>query len=438
MRGRAGPGSIRDRISTSRPESIPMSIRSTRATTTGLRSRSYGWYILVLLALANFFHYGNRNILFPMYEDLRTRFGFSNSELGMLGSAFMITHALMSLPFGWAGDRFDRQRVIAWGLVLWSAAAVASAAATGLGSLLIARALVGVGTAACVPVANALLCQVFEEDEKARTISLFNLGLFLGGAAGFGVGAGLGYPYGVLVMAVPGLLLAVLIARLEVPPRPLRDQGPSLTTFFRHAAELLRMPSVRWVMMGAVIMAFAAGGYASWFFEFLVKGKGLAKGTAFIIFGFSLIAGLMGVLAGGIVGDRLQRHRDYGRLAAICMGMGLTVPFALISLFAPVGPIFYVASWLTMFFITWYHGPIAAVVDDLARDDRATTAQALVIFVMHLVGTTPSSWIVGKLVDEVGLQKAMLVPTGGVLLAALVLTGGWRTVGGDRKGVRAG
>lgn len=403
-----------------------------------LRSRRYGWYVLGLLATANFLNYGNRNVLFPMYEDLRATFGFSNSELGLLGSAFMITHALVSLPFGWAGDRFDRRRVLALGLALWSSASVASALAMGLGSMLVSRALVGVGTAACVPVANALLCQVFPQEAKARTISIFNLGLFLGGAAGFGIGAALGYPLGVLALALPGLFLALLVTRLDVPPQRESGSDISFATFVRQARELLLIRTMRWMIAGAVLMAFAAGGYVAWFFEYLAKGKGLGTDRAFVLFGLCLVGGLLGVMSGGSVADRLQRRLSHGRLAAISMGMGCTVPFSLAALYLDVGPVFYVSSWLTMYFITWYHGPLAATVDDLARGDRATTAQALVIFTMHLLGTTPSSWVVGKLADVVGLREALLAPTAAVLLAALAFMGGFRTVHADRMAAQAG
>ena len=143
-----------------------------------LRSRTYGWYVVALLAGVNFLHYGNRNVIFPVYDDLRASFGFTNAELGLLGSAFMLTHALVTVPIGWAADRLDRRQVMAAGVVLWSLAGLASAGADSVGAVLASRALVGVGTAACVPVANALLCDVFPPGEKARTVSIFNLGLF--------------------------------------------------------------------------------------------------------------------------------------------------------------------------------------------------------------------------------------------------------------------
>ena len=56
---------------------------------------------------------------------------------------------------------------------------------------------------------------------------------------------------------------------------------------------------------------------------------------------------------------------------------------------------------------------------------------------MHLVGTASSSWLIGEIADRYSLEHAMLVPTGGVVVAALVLVGGWRTMAGDRAKARA-
>ena len=79
-----------------------------------IRSRSYGWYIVGLLAAVNFLHYGNRNVVFPVYDDLRASFGFSNAELGLLGSVFMLADA-QALLGQLEGCRWFRWQVrVAW------------------------------------------------------------------------------------------------------------------------------------------------------------------------------------------------------------------------------------------------------------------------------------------------------------------------------------
>jgi predicted MFS family arabinose efflux permease len=48
-------------------------------------------------------------------------------------------------------------------------------------------------------------------------------------------------------------------------------------------------------------------------------------------------------------------------------------------------------------------------------------AQGLVIFTMHLLGTAPSSWVLGYVSDHTSLYTAMWVPTGALVVAALAM-----------------
>jgi predicted MFS family arabinose efflux permease len=144
-----------------------------------------------------------------------------------------------------------------------------------------------------------------------------------------------------------------------------------------------------------------------------------------------MVGGLLGVIAGGRIADRLRRRVAAGRLWTIVLGMASTVPCALGCIYLPLGVPMYAFSVLTLFFISWYHAPMAASVDDLATDDRASTAQALVIFLMHLVGTAPAKFLVGALEQEVGMQTAMLLPTAMVAVAAVLMMIALRSFAGD-------
>lgn len=394
-----------------------------------------------VLALVNLLNYANRNVLQPVYDDLRARYDFSNPELGFLGSAYMFAHAAVTLPMGWIGDRADRRRVIAAGIGLASIAAAAATLATGIATLTIARVLTGIGTAAVVPVANSILGEAFEGKTKATAFAVFNLGLFLGGAFAIGIGQALGFPLAFLVFAAPGLVLAVAVWRLPVPPRrlppvghpPRRSgafhvahadagelaEGPRV--FLTQAQALLRIPALPWIIASATAMAFAAGGYLAWLLDFMQTR--MTADDAVQLLGVSMVGGLAGVVVGGRVADALHRRWRHGRLIAIAIGMALTAPCALVCIYSQPGPVLYLASILTLFFVSWYHGPIAASVDDLAPPARAATAQSLIIFIMHFVGTAPASWIMGVVIGTGGhaTETAMLVPTAMVVVAAVLM-----------------
>jgi predicted MFS family arabinose efflux permease len=150
----------------------------------------------------------------------------------------------------------------------------------------------------------------------------------------------------------------------------------------------------------------------------------------------SLVAGLAGIVTGGRVADRLRRRRADGRLLAIAIAMIATVPWALACIYLPKGIPLYATSVATMFFISWYHAPMAASVDDLARDDRSATAQSLVIFLMHVFGTAPGALVVGGLNDVVGRREALLVPVAMIAVAALCMRRALPSFTADRDAAR--
>lgn len=408
--------------------------------TDDVRSRSS--QVLVVLALTNLVSYAARNALFAVYPDLEARYGIDDSELGFLQTVFMVPHAVATLGFGWAGDRFDRRYVIAAGMLLASAAGAAGALGESYLGLAASRALVGLGTAAVVPVANSILGQLYDGPGKATRLSVFNLGLFLGGVAGFGAGTALGFPVVVVAIAVPGLVLSAIVAALPVPPHELHRGAPQASllamarTFFADARVLLRIPTLRWVVAGTTVMAFAAGGYNAWLKEFLVRDKGMSEAAATALLGLALAGGLAGVVAGGRIADRLARRAAAGRLWTIVLGMTATAPCAALAIAASPGLGLDASGIATLFFISWYHAPMAATVDDLAPPGLAVAAQGLVICTMHLVGTAPSSWVVGEISERSTLYAAMWVPTCALVLAALCMAIAARTFERDRTAAR--
>ncbi|HEX7836400.1 MAG TPA: MFS transporter, partial [Kofleriaceae bacterium] len=226
-------------------------------------ARSRKAQILAVLAMTNLVSYAARNALLTVYPDLRARFGIDDAQIGLLQTVFMLPHAAATLPFGWAGDRYDRRRVIVAGMVLASLAGAAGALGHSYGGLAVSRACVGLGTAAVVPVANSILGQIFDGPLKASRLSIFNLGLFLGGVAGFATGQLLGFPAVVVVLAAPGIVLAVWIAALPVPAHP--EPPPAVrwwrflaqfaTRFLADARALLGIRTLRWVILSTTAMA---------------------------------------------------------------------------------------------------------------------------------------------------------------------------------------
>jgi hypothetical protein len=144
----------------------------------------------------------------------------------------------------------------------------------------------------------------------------------------------------------------------------------------------------------------------------------MAKEDATSLLSLGLLGGLSGILVGAKLADHLRARIAAGRLWTIAIGMILTAPCAAAAILLPAGIPLYAVGVMTLFVMSWYHAPMAASVDDIAPPRLAVSAQGLVIFTMHLLGTAPSGWIVGLVSERSNLADALWVPTGALVLAA--------------------
>jgi MFS transporter, Spinster family, sphingosine-1-phosphate transporter len=398
-------------------------------------TRRYAWYVLGLLTVVNLVNYVDRLVIVGMFDDLRAHFHATDSELGLLWMAFFTVHALLMIPLGFAADRWDRRKILALGVIVWSLATLGSAYAGTFAALVLLRSMVGVGEAAYLPISNSLLSESFRPEEKARTLGIFNAGMFIGACLGVGLSAQLGFPLAFEVVAVPGLVLGVMAWRLRITPRradyAVRPPA-TLKSMYVEAFRSVNHRSLRWMIGSGILISFAAGGYINWFVDFFIRYKGMDKDTATLVAGgITLTAGSLGVIAGGLLADRWQRRRPEGRTLMIAVGFFLAAFFGTFAILIDRGWGFFVPAFLLMFFIPFYNGPMGAVIDDVVDDEHAATAQATVSFMLHLLGTGPGGSLVGLASSYWGLKHAMLLPTAATAGAGVLALVASRYVAAD-------
>ena len=184
---------------------------------------AYRWYALGLLALINLLNYIDRNVIYALFEPIKRDLALSDSQLGWLGSAYIVVFSLAALPFGVLSDLRSRRTVIAGGVTLWSAFTFLSGLVNTFGQLFTCRALVGVGEAAYGPAASSLVADYFPGRGRAVALGILSSGIALGGVLGLLLGGHLEGAYGwrvaFMTVGVPGFILALLVARLADPVR---------------------------------------------------------------------------------------------------------------------------------------------------------------------------------------------------------------------------
>jgi len=119
--------------------------------------------LLILSVLINYIDRGNLSIAAPLLKD---ELGLSASQLGILFSAFFWTYTVMLFVCGWFIDRFDVNRVLAWGFLLWSLATAATGVVHGFTILLAMRLLLGIGESVAFPCYCKVLAQHLPEHRR--------------------------------------------------------------------------------------------------------------------------------------------------------------------------------------------------------------------------------------------------------------------------------
>ena len=153
---------------------------------------------------------------------LRQALHISNTDIGLLVAVTSIVAAVASIPFGVLVDRVRRTRLLAFAIVLWGVAMVASATAGNFKTLLLYRVFLGIVTAAAGPAVASLVGDYFPSAERGRIYSFILSGELLGAGVGFvitGDIASLSWRAAFVVLALPAFGLAWLMYRLPEPAR---------------------------------------------------------------------------------------------------------------------------------------------------------------------------------------------------------------------------
>ena len=117
-------------------------------------------------------------------------------------TAYLIAVGVTQLTSGWVGDRFGRRRAFITALVLFTLASMLCAIAPTLPLLVVARVLQGVGGGLLIPVAMAMIFELFEPAERGRALGYFGIAVMAAPAIGPVLG-GLVVSSDRLAMAVP-------------------------------------------------------------------------------------------------------------------------------------------------------------------------------------------------------------------------------------------
>lgn len=381
------------------------------------------WVFWLMFAI-NLLNYLDRLIAVAVGPTLKAEFHLTDRDIGILSSAFLLIYTVSALPLGALADRTrSRARVVALGVGLWSFFSGLTALATGFLSLVVTRALVGVGEASYYPAGTALLSAYFPREARARIMGRWQVGQMVGILLAFTLSGALfallpapvAWRMAFLIAAAPGLALAVLMwfvaepraTRISPPPSAAdaaNDPTPAIQPPRSLAGQFLAVlgiPSI-WLVIALQALIFTVTTPAITFLPIYIRSHegpfhmGAAH-ASFLTGIIIVVGGATGALLGGPLADWLTRWNPGGRVLAVGCGFLFALPCFAAMLLTTHLPVFVLAGTLAVLALNLPTGPLTAVPQDVTPPGLRATAVAVTLLLSHLLGDIWSPTAVGSL-----------------------------------------
>ncbi len=391
------------------------------------RKLSPYWTLAILTGL-NLFNYLDRFVLAAVLPPLKAELHLNDGQAGRIATAFMLGYFVTSPVFGYLGDRFPRKWLIAAGIFIWSLGTVLTGFAAAFGTLLLFRALVGLGEASYATISPSLISDNFAAVRRNQALTIFYVAIPIGAALGNIVGGLIATHYSwheaFIWSGAPGLLLAMaLLPFAEVPRGQADGQTPNgrARPSLADVLNLFRLPKYLLVVAGYTAYTFAMGAFATWGPSFFVRVHGMKLERADTFFGgMMVVTGLLGTFIGGFIASELQKRNRAGYAWLMALSILGALPFAVLTFTVGNPGLSRSSLALAMFFLWFSTGPVNTMILETVPVNLHASAMALSIFVIHLFGDLWSSEIVGRLADHWhDLQKAVLILPGALFVCGL-------------------
>jgi predicted MFS family arabinose efflux permease len=400
-------------------------------------------YTLIVLFAINLMNFFDRQIIGGVGEGIRREWALSDTALGLLGTVFTLLYAVVGLPLGRLSDRTERRRILSGGVFLWSLLTAASGIARNFSQLIVARLGVGIGEATCSPASTSLLGDLFPTRTRARATAIWMLGLPLGLGLANGAGGWIlqnwGWRKAFFVAAVPGLLCAAAALSMREPPRGTVETHA--VGVRRRAgspyALVLSIPTMWWVIASGALHNFNMYALGSFVAPFLVRFHRMsfldAGWVAAAVYGFS---GIVGLLGGGMLADRLYARRVDGRLIVGTAAIAICAPFMLLGLMRPRGDVlgFALLMGSGCGVMYAYYATVYSTIHDVVEPAMRGTAMALYFCAMYVLGASLGPIGTGLASDYFTFQAASAAGAVAPLPFGRLMAAELRSLVGDSKG----
>ena len=367
----------------------------------------------------------DRNIIYPLFPVIAKELGMNYQDLGLISAVLSLCWGLASILTGRLSDRIGCKRVIVPAVIAFSLLVGGSGLATGMMSMVLLRALMGVAEGAYVPA--SIVATV--EASKPSRIGL-NVGLQQMSAPLVGLGLGPLLAVGMLrivpswhwifaVVAVPGFVIAALLAkslRADAPASPF--QAARGTSWF----EVLRY---RNVVAGTLLMLCALSGLvvlSAFLPSYLTDHLRLGMDSMGLVLSALGVGCCVGVVVLPALSDRFGRKRVIvASLAGEVVGLWFLAQTGAdaVRLFLLLA----IVTFLVAGVIGITVGPFA---NESVPPELGATATGMIVGLGEIIGGAMAPAVTGGIAQHAGIAVIVQIALGSAVLGLLISVFGMR------------
>ncbi|MGK3124466.1 MFS transporter [Candidatus Pantoea formicae] len=393
------------------------------------------WGIVLLLLLAAVVNYLDRANLSIANTTIAAEFGFSQTEMGLLLSAFLWPYALANLPAGWLVDKFGPKRMFSWALGLWSTFTVLASFVNSYSFFYGLRMMLGIAESPFFTSGIKITHRWFGDNERGLPTAIINTGSQIANAIAPPILTVLLLTLGWRGMFVAIGLMGVplLLAWWKFYRDPNAREDALLHAGHRSVATadekaqsswgaLFRHSTTWFMVIGNFSIMFTIWVYLTWLPGYLEKSLGFSLKATGWIASIPFFAGILGVLVGGMLSDRLVRRgvrAITARKVPIVTGAALAACFVAPIPFVDSTPLAIGLLAMGYFCSQMPQGALWTLASDIAPKSQVASLGAIQNFGGFL-GAAMAPIVTGIILDTTGkFTNVFLLGAGLLMLGAL-------------------
>ncbi len=377
-------------------------------------------YFFILLFLLYVFDYIDRNVVTSLFPQLKTEFGLSDAQCGLLLSVVTISVGLFTFPVSILIDRWSRKKTIGIMSIVWSIAAVSCAFTKSFKQLIALRSVVGIGEAGYVPGGLTMISAYYPPEKRATMTGLWNAALPIGVAVGIALGGviatNLGWRYAFGLTAFPGLLVAILffwvkdyktakiVTTTDASDKSNQEGKKKLGMVVK---EFFRIPTLVFTYIGYIGATFCSFGIMAWMPTYYHRFEELAMDKAGPKAALLFLVAIVGAPLGGFITDKLRKKRLNAKLLVPAYTQLLNGFLTFVAFYFLTGNAQYVALLLNGVFAMMFIGGAATAIQDVIQPGLRATSYAVNSVLFFLFSATLSPVFVGAISDRYDLLTAL-------------------------------